>query len=159
MNDRALGALGLLLAATHSSFEDREARRSGPVASLDRLHARLREIQAREPMTATALTVLLGAAAFYAAERKENPKVATLQDAIVYASTNISVGYSDILAKTPLGKLIGSLLMTYGPSLADRALDPPSPEQPASSRATENQDAIVSRLDAILEELRARRGP
>jgi hypothetical protein len=157
MNDRALGALGLLLAATHSSFGDHEARRSGPVGSLDRLHARLREIQAREPMTATALTVLLGAAAFYAAERKENPKVASWHDAVVYASTNISVGYSDILAKTPLGKLIGSLLMTYGPALADRAFDPAAPEQRAG--ASENENAIIARLDAILEELRARRAP
>jgi hypothetical protein len=150
MNDRALGALGLLLAATH---------RSGPVGSLDRLHARLRELQAREPMTATALTVLLGGAAFYAAERKENPKVASLHDAIVYASTNISVGYSDILAKTPLGKLIGSLLMTYGPALADRAFDPAASERPARTPPSETQSEVVARLDAILEELRARRAP
>jgi hypothetical protein len=148
MNDRALGALGLLLAATH---------RSGPIASLDRAHARLRELQAREPMTATALTVLLGAAAFYAAERKENPKVASFHDAVVYASTNISVGYSDILAKTPLGKLVGSLLMTYGPALAARAFDPSAPEQAASQPARESE--IVARLDAILEELRAKRAP
>jgi hypothetical protein len=148
MNDRALGALGLLLAATH---------RSGPVNTLDRFHARLRELQAREPMTATALTVLLGAAAFYAAERKENPKVASFHDAVVYASTNISVGYSDILAKTPLGKLVGSLLMTYGPALADRAFNPPASEEPAGEPARESE--ILARLDAILEELRARRSP
>ena len=147
MNDRALGALGLLLAATH---------RSGSIGALDRVHARLRELQAREPMTATALTVLLGAAAFYAAERKDNPKVASFHDAVVYASTNISVGYSDILARTPLGKLVGSLLMTYGPALATRAFDAPAPEQ-AAEPARESE--IVARLDAILAELQARRAP
>ena len=87
----------------------------------------------------------------------ENPKVASFHDAIVYASTNISVGYSDILAKTPLGKLIGSMLMTYGPSLADRAFDPAAAEQPAPPGTQEKE--IVARLDAILEELRARRAP
>src|SRR6478735_251739 len=59
------------------------------------------------------------------AELGRNAKVTSFYDAVVYAATNLSVGYSDIFAKTPAGKAIGALLMTYGPALATRALDPP----------------------------------
>jgi len=151
MNERALITLGLLLAAT---------ARNGPGRALGDLHQKLRDYQAREPANAIALTVLGAAAAFYVAERGKNPKVTSFYDALVYASTNLSVGYSDIFAKTSGGKAIGSLLMTYGPALAARALDTPSAAAttgPEANRLDEAAvDRVVARLDAILNELRAR---
>lgn len=154
MNERALITLGLLAACT---------TQGGPGQALTRLHEKMRDYQAREPANAIALTVLGAAAAFYVAERDRNPKVTSFYDALVYAATNLSVGYSDIFAKTPAGKAIGSLLMTYGPALATRALDPPGVPPAAAPSAAHGSgvsdaavDRIVSRLDAILSELRAR---
>jgi len=131
---------------------------------MTRLHEKMRDYQAREPANAIVLTVLSAAAAFYVAERGRNPKISSFYDALVYAATNVSVGYSDIFAKTPGGKAIGALLMTYGPALATRALDPPGAPAPFSG-ATPTQatgvtdaavDRIVASLDAILAQLRAR---
>ncbi len=44
-------------------------------------------------------------------------------DAMVYCSTCLSVGYGDIFAKTPMGKVLGSALMTIGPAVAAGTLD------------------------------------
>ena len=154
MNERALLTLGLLFACT---------TREGSGKALGNLHQRMRDYQAREPANAIVLTVLGAAAAFYVAERGKNPKVTSFYDALVYAATNLSVGYSDIFAKTPGGKAVGSLLMTYGPALAARALDAPgtAPVPPAApSGGSELNEAavdrIVARLDSILNALRAR---
>jgi voltage-gated potassium channel len=151
MNERALITLGLLAACTV---------RGGAGQSMTRLHEKMREYQAREPANAILLTVLGSAAAFYLAERGHNPKVSSFHDALVYAATNLSVGYSDIFAKTPGGKAIGALLMTYGPALATRALDPPGmPTSPAPHPSVASDaavDRIVASLDAILAQLRAR---
>jgi voltage-gated potassium channel len=153
MNERALLTLGLLFACTS---------REGPGKALAGIHQKMRDYQAREPANAIVLTVLGAAAAFYLAERGKNPKVNSYYDALVYAATNMSVGYSDIFAKTEGGKAVGSLLMTYGPALAARALDPPGAPAsipgapPASETNSAGTDAIVARLDAILQELRAR---
>jgi hypothetical protein len=155
MNERALITLGLLIAGT---------TRGGPGQTMTRLHEKMRDYQAREPANAIALSVLGAAAAFYVAERGRNPKVSSFYDALVFAATNLSVGYSDIFAKTPSGKAIGALLMTYGPALATRALDPPGAPAPISGVPTPHAsgvsdaavDRIVASLDAILAQLRAR---
>jgi len=155
MNERALITLGLLLAGT---------TRGGPGQAMTRLHQKMRDYQAREPANAIALTVLGAAAAFYVAERGRNAKVKSFSDALTYAATNLSVGYSDIFAQSPSGKAIGALLMTYGPALATRALDPPGAPAPYSAepaaQPTVVSDAAVERiarsLDAILAQLRAR---
>ena len=155
MNERALITLGLLAACT---------ARGGPSQVMSQWHEKLRDYQAREPANAILLTVLGSAAAFYVAERGRNPKVQSFYDALVYAATNLSVGYSDVLAKTPGGKALGSLLMTYGPALATRALDPPGAPAPAygvpaahpNGVSDAQIDRIVAALGAILNELRAR---
>lgn len=144
MNERALVALGLLAAV---------ASRSGPERALASLHGKLRDLQAREPANAIVATVLGAAAAFYLAERGQNPKVNSYHDALVYVSTNLSVGYSDIFAKTPAGKLIGTALMTYGPALAARALDPPAAVDAGEAASS----ALLEKLDAILLELQKAR--
>jgi hypothetical protein len=151
MNDRALLTLGLLLAA---------AARGGPTKKLAELQGEAREFQAREPMTATLAAVLGGAAAFYLAERGRNPKVESFYDALIYSSTNISVGYSDIFARTPAGKVVGSLLMTYGPALAAGTFDPPKGAASApETAAAEPLREIAGTLQRILAELEQRRPP
>lgn len=151
MNERSLLALGVLLGVGSGKSPDQW---------LDCVHGYLRDKQAEDPMKAIVTTVLAGAAAFYAVERHENPKVTSFVDALVYVSTNLSVGYSDILAKTDAGKAIGSALMAYGPALATRAFDPP---HEARVRAEEHERSeaqlrdIASKLEAILVELREQR--
>lgn len=100
------------------------------------------------PCRNTAALVALGSILFYAAERDHNPKVNDIFDAGIYCSTCLSVGYGDIFAKTPLGKLLGTALMTIGPSLSGAALD-----GPATERRDETQAQILETLKQILERL------
>ncbi len=152
MNERSLLALGVLLGVGSGK---------PPKEWLESAHGYLREKQAEDPMNSIVMTVLAGAAAFYAAERYENPQVKSFFDALLYVSTNMSVGYSDIFAQTDAGKAIGSALMTYGPAMATRAFDPP---HEARLRAEEGQRSearlgeIADKLEAILLELRSHRG-
>ena len=92
---------------------------------LDQWAVRLGDSPARNTAALVALSSLL----FNAAERDHNPKVNDVFDAGVYCSTCLSVGYGDIFAKTPLGKLIGTALMTIGPALSNAALDGPAAER------------------------------
>lgn len=152
MNERSLLALGVLLGVGSGKPPDEW---------LASVHGYFREKQSADPMNSIVMTVLAGAAAFYAAERYENPKVNSFFDALVYVSTNLSVGYSDIFAKTDAGKAIGSALMTYGPAMATRVFDPP---HDARDRAEEGERSeahlrdIADKLEAILIELREQRG-
>ncbi len=151
VNDRALVALGLLLGVGTGKQ---------PAEWLSSAHEYIRKKQAEEPMNSAAQAVLLGALLFYAAERGKNPKVRSFYDALVYVSTNLSVGYSDIFAQTPLGKTIGSALMTYGPALATRVFDPPDEAENKARDEERSQAALASiadKLDKILVELRAER--
>ena len=102
------------------------------------------------PARNTAALVALSSLLFYAAERDHNPKVSDVFDAGIYCSTCLSVGYGDIFARTPLGKLLGSFLMTIGPSLSGAALD-----GPATGRGDEVQTEILSTLRQILDRLPA----
>ncbi len=143
MQRRPLLILAALAAATEPDF-GRDA--------LERLKGGIREKYAEDPMGATLSTVVVTSWLFYRAERGHNPKVTSFYDALIYVSTNLSVGYSDIFAKTPAGKVIGSLLMTFGPAMAARFLDEPGEKksEEASSRA------VIERLDRILAALEGR---
>jgi hypothetical protein len=124
-------------------------------------HGYIRDKQAEDPMNAVVFTVLLGAAAFYAAEREQNPKVNSYFDALVYVSTNLSVGYSDIFAKTEAGKAVGATLMTYGPALAARVFDVPHEAQERAADGQRSEAAlrdIAGKLELILQELQSQRG-
>lgn len=152
MNDRTLLALGVLLGVGSGK---------PPEEWLKSAHAYAREKQAEDPMNAVVLTVLAGAAAFYAAERGQNPKVASFYDALIYVSTNLSVGYSDILAKSDAGKAIGSALMAYGPALAARAFDQPNEARERAAEGERSEQAlrdIAGKLELILVELQSQRG-
>lgn len=54
---------------------------------------------------------------FYLAEHEENPAVASYWDAFHYVASSASVGYVNLYPVTPLGKLIGGIVMMVGPSL------------------------------------------
>jgi hypothetical protein len=107
----------------------------------------------RYPMETLAGFLLGTSAAFYLAERDVNPKVKTYIDALYYISTCLSVGYADVFAQTQAGRAVATLVMTVGPSLTDELLDPP---HKAASASSVNQELMIERLDAILEELRKR---
>jgi hypothetical protein len=105
---------------------------------------------AEKPGENTFALLGLSTLVFYAAERRANPKVNDVWDSLVYCSTCLSVGYGDIFARTPLGKIVGSALMTVGPAISSRALDGPARES-----ADAKQAEILATLQEILAELRA----
>jgi voltage-gated potassium channel len=151
MNERTLLALGLLLGVGSGK---------PPEEWLKGAHGYIRGKQAEDPMNALAASVLAGAAAFYAAEREHNPKVNSFYDALVYVSTNLSVGYSDIFAKTEAGKAIATTLMTYGPALAARAFDVPNEAQERAAEGERSEAAlrdIAGKLELILQALQSQR--
>lgn len=151
MNERTLLTLGLLLGVGSGK---------PPNEWLSNANQFLRKQQSADPMTAVIATVLAGTAAFYAAEREHNPKINSFYDALIYVSTNLSVGYSDIFAKTETGKAIGAALMTYGPSLAARVFDLPNEAQQRAQEASASEQSlrdIAGKLELILGELRASR--
>jgi hypothetical protein len=111
---------------------------------LDQLVSRLSDNPCRNTAAVVALSRLL----FYADERDHNPKVNDIFDASIYSSTCLSVGYGDIFARTQLGKLVGTTLMTIGPALSNTALDGAK-----SDRSDETQEVILRTLKQILQRL------
>jgi hypothetical protein len=103
---------------------------------------------AENPTENTAKLVAVSSVLFYVFERGHNPKVQTIWDASVYCSTCLSVGYADIFARTPIGKMIGTLLMTVGPALSGRTLDAKSEQ-----RRDEIQEQTLATLQHILAKL------
>jgi voltage-gated potassium channel len=99
------------------------------------------------------MLISLGAAAFvfYQAEKNVNPKVNTIYDALEYCSSSLSVGYTSIFPQTPVGKLVATLLMTFGPAMSGMILD--GRPKPAECDAT--QQKILATLEQILLELRS----
>jgi hypothetical protein len=109
------------------------------------------------PAEELAALVSWGAAAFYWAEADANPRVETYWDALHYITTSLSVGYANIFPVTPIGKIIGALVMTVGPALSARALDQ-TPRAPSADGTPDETAAgtalLATKLDAILAELR-----
>src|SRR4051812_34807347 len=101
-----------------------------------------------KPARNTAIFAAAAAIIFLYAERGHNPKVNDYYDALVYCTTNLSVGYSDIFARTPLGKLVGSILMTYGPAMSGAALDGPAKEE-----SDDTHKQVLNTLQKILAHL------
>ena len=111
----------------------------------------LREMIAKDPLDALAVTVAGGALLFWIAERDVNPRCRRYEDALVFISTCLNVGYAQVFAVTAAGKAIATAVMTIGPAMAAAALNPPRAQEDEASRA------IAAKLDAILQELRAAR--
>jgi hypothetical protein len=159
MNTRPLLVLAAVAAATSPDMGK---------GALDRFKGGVRDGFASDPMGSVLATVLGGAWLFYKAEHGHNPNVKSFYDALVYVSTNLSVGYCDIFAKTTRGKAIGSALMAYGPAMAAKIFDAPAkkpaPEPKAAPvvvtpiAAAKTQADILDRLDRILAVLEQNRG-
>jgi hypothetical protein len=108
---------------------------------------------ADRPAQNTLIIMGLGAVLFYIAERNNNPKVNTIYDALEYCSSSLSVGYTSIFPQTPMGKLVATTLMTYGPALSGAMLDGP---KKSADEQDATQQKILMTLEAILTELRTR---
>lgn len=111
---------------------------------IDSAAARLAEHPFRNTASLVGLTTML----FYMAERGYNPKVKSIFDASIYCSTCLNVGYGDIYAVTPVGKLIGTMLMTVGPGLVTKVTD-----GAGSAQASATQQKIADTLQEILAQL------
>lgn len=143
---RLRGALALLALGAATGGAD--------ALPYDALKQRLRSAVVRDPLDALAALVLGCSYLFYLAEQGENPRCSTFLDALVFVSTRLSAGHDDGFARTDAGKAIASFVMTFGPALSTSALRPPAGEP---NEALEQGRAILERLDAILEALRAPR--
>ncbi len=133
------------------------AQGNGLDASYQSLKSAIRDGVTRDPLDALIVTVAGGAFLFWLAEKDENPKCTTYIEALVYISTCLSVGYADIFARTPTGRAIATAVMTVGPAMAAKALDPPrDTNAPVDDASLAVQKAIVEKLDAILGELKKR---
>jgi hypothetical protein len=110
------------------------------------LKTELRRWAKKDPIDALMTTVVGGGVAFYLAERASNPNCATAWDGILYMSTALSVGYDNTFPTTPAGHALATFAQTFGPSLANAALDPPAAETgPPVDRE------ILARLDEIVK--------
>ncbi|MCC6646198.1 MAG: two pore domain potassium channel family protein [Polyangiaceae bacterium] len=100
------------------------------IFSVDRVKREILTRGREAPMDAALSMIAAGALLFYLAEKEVNPRVNSLGDAFVFVSTCMSVGYSDIFAKTEAGKAIATVVMTFGPALAATMFDraPPAVE-------------------------------
>lgn len=113
---------------------------------IDNLSEKLGERPAQNTLILLGLT----ATVFFAAERGSNPKVNTIYDALEYCSSSLSVGYTSIFPQTPLGKLVATFLMTYGPALSGAMID-----GPRKKPVDDSNQAILTTLQSILTELRS----
>ena len=136
----------------------------GGDASWGALKNGIRAAADKDPMDTVVGTVLGGSYLFYVAEKGKNPKVETVWDALAFITTCLSVGYDDVFARTDAGKAIASFVMTFGPAISARILEPPAAEKAAEvaaaaareAEAMEVQKQILARLDAILGALAER---
>ncbi|MDB4931415.1 MAG: hypothetical protein JWM10_3899 [Myxococcaceae bacterium] len=108
----------------------------------------------RDPMDSALATVAGATLLFYLAERKVNPKVKTPADALLFITTCLSVGYSDIFARTEAGKAVASTVMTIGPSITAQLFAPPERAAPAADAGLKEiadlQRQILARLDLLV---------
>lgn len=108
----------------------------------------------RDPLDSALATITGATLLFYLAERGVNPRVKSPADALVFITTCLSVGYSDILARTAAGKAIASAVMTVGPSLTTQLFAPPRPAAPARdaglAEVADLQRQILARLDLLV---------
>src|SRR3954470_5115962 len=110
-------------------------------ADLERWAGKLAESPCRNTASVVGLSTVL----FYLFEKNKNPKVNDVWDAMVYCSTCLSVGYGAIFARTPLGKILGSTLMTMGPAMASKTL-----EGEAEGKREAVQEEVLATLRQIL---------
>lgn len=101
---------------------------------------------AKAPAKNAAIVVMASAVLFLHFEKGQNPKVNDITDALLYTSTCLNVGYADVHPVTKAGKLLGTVLMTYGPALATRTMD-------GVRKDDDTQAEILATLKNILAKL------
>lgn len=104
------------------------------------------------PARNAAIVVMASGVLFLHFERGHNPAVNDITDAVLYTSTCLNVGYAKIQPMTKAGKLLGAILMTYGPGLAARSLDGSRGES-VPHNPDEAQAQILATLNNILAKL------
>jgi voltage-gated potassium channel len=128
-----------------------------PVQFQEKIEAWASKTFSDEPFTKLVGMVMTGALLFYRAEVGHNPKVKSYADALIYCSTCASVGYGDIFAVTPVGKLVGSVIMTVGPAMANSAFfGGKFARENERKEAEATQKRILVTLEKILSELEKR---
>lgn len=127
------------------------------IGAWQRTRDAIREAARKDPVDTAFATVFCGAYLFFLAERGKNPKVKTFGDALVFVSTCMSVGYSDIFARTEAGKYIASAVMTVGPSMVAQLLAPTASEQREdSARAEARHQETMAALNALIQAINKR---
>jgi hypothetical protein len=148
MQTRPLLALAVLAAASEPDFG---------AAKIAQLKESIRDRYVSDPMGTTATTLLAAAYLFYRAEHETNPKVDSYYAALEYIASSLSVGYTDIYPKTPLGKSIASMMMTMGPGMVGGLFDGGNASRTEAATTERHQAAVVERLDRILAALQRER--
>jgi hypothetical protein len=120
VNARDLATLVAVASAASPELRDGVHHAIGSTQQL------LRHRAAGNPAEALAATVLASALVFYHAERGANPQVGAYEDALVFAAACLSGGYTNVAARTPVGKALAAWLMSAKPALAQPAsAEPP----------------------------------
>lgn len=126
----------------------------GWIKGRDSLEKRFVVAARANPLESLATMLIGGSLVFFAAERSVNGKVNSFWDALYFISTCASVGYADIVAKTTVGKAVGSLVMALGPALCAMALDRPDlPPLGAEMEPRTDLTPLLAKMDAMLSEL------
>ena len=110
---------------------------------------------AATPLEEMSVLVAWGAAALFEAERGVNPQFSTYWDALHYVATSLSVGYANTFPVTPLGKIIGAVVMMVGPALSGRVFD--HVERPTTPAPAD--PLLLAKLDEVIAELKKSRQP
>jgi hypothetical protein len=101
---------------------------------------------AERPATNAAIVVIAGGLLMHHFEKGQNPRIKDIYDACYYCATSLSVGYAESHPVTPAGKLLASVLHTYGPALAAKTMDGPAGD--GQSVLAGLLRSIVSRMEA-----------
>lgn len=127
------------------------------IGAWQRTRDAIREAARKDPVDTAFATAFCGAYLFFLAERGKNPRVKTFGDALVFVTTNMSVGYSDIFARTEAGKYIASAVMTVGPSMLAQLFAPTASEQrEESARAEARHRETMDALNALIRAMARR---
>ncbi len=110
-----------------------------------RLHLRETTLRtlANQPVESLAVVVVVASVVYWLAERDRNPRVSSFAEALWTVSSTLTVG-TDVVRESTVGRLVGTVLMTYGASL--QALV-------TAELASYRQDTAAGTLSALVERL------
>lgn len=118
---------------------------------------RVMRTAADHPVETLTAVVLLGSLAYWLAEKDTNPKVTSFAEALWCISSTLTVG-SDVSRETAVGKLVGTLVMSFGSTLQGLVTAEVSSHrtEPRPAEAPHGVDReILEKLSEIANLLRA----